>query len=71
MPALQLAHVASVCALTALEKVPDGHGAVRFAAQYQPAGHVVTVLVVVPPGQNVPAAQVRHWLGEVMPGVDE
>lgn len=37
MPALQLAHVASVCALTALEKVPEGHGAVKFAAQYQPA----------------------------------
>ena len=37
MPALQLAHVASVCALTALEKVPEGHGAVKLAAQYPPA----------------------------------
>jgi len=114
--------------LTALENVPEGHGAVKFAAQYQPAcsrwekkrrrrrrrrrdgdeerketskksqaaqrrvgakyscvcvradsapsppraaltllltGHVVIVLVVVPPGQYVPAAQGRHWLGEV------
>ena len=51
--------------------MPDGQATVLFAAQYQPAGHDVTVLVVVPPGQKVPAAHGRHAPGEEMPGVDE
>jgi hypothetical protein len=44
---------------------------VLLAAHHQPAGHEVTVLVVAPGGQKVPAAQGTHEPDEAMPGVLE
>ena len=62
-PAEQARHVAALTAPTVLEKVPDGHCAVRRSvselAQYQPTGHG-TVFTVEPGAQKMPGGQKSH-----------